>query len=38
MAVGLITLIAGIAAGGATASAAQDGSHAAGYVTGSVQH
>jgi hypothetical protein len=39
MAVGMITLIAGVAAGGGTASAAQAGphvtkSHAAGYVAG----
>jgi len=39
MAVGMITLIAGVAAGGGPASAAQAGahvakSHVAGYVTG----
>jgi len=38
MAVGMITLIAGIAAGGGAASAAQRGPHAAGYVTGPPVH
>jgi hypothetical protein len=33
MAVGVITLIAGVVAGGGPASAAQAGSHTAGYVT-----
>jgi hypothetical protein len=37
MAVGMITLIAGIAAGGGAASAAQRGPHAAGYVTGAAR-
>lgn len=40
MAVGVITLIAGIATGGGPASAAQTGSHAphaGGYVTGPAQ-
>jgi hypothetical protein len=34
MAVGVITLIAGVAAGGGTAGAAQAGSHAAGSHAG----
>jgi hypothetical protein len=34
MAVGMITLIAGVVAGGGAASAAPTGPHAAGYVTG----
>jgi hypothetical protein len=42
MAVGMITLIAGVAAGGGAASAAQRGphaagSHTAGYVTGAAR-
>jgi hypothetical protein len=37
MAVGMITLIAGVVAGGGAASAAQSGSHAAGYVTGAAR-
>jgi hypothetical protein len=37
MAVGMITLIAGVAAGGGAASAAQRGPHAAGYVTGAAR-
>ena len=37
MAVGLITLIAGVAMGGGAASAAQTGSHTAGYVTGAAR-
>jgi hypothetical protein len=37
MAVGVITLIAGIVAGGGAASAAPRASHAAGYVTGAAR-
>jgi len=37
MAVGMITLIAGVAVGGGAASAAPRGSHAAGYVTGAAR-
>jgi hypothetical protein len=37
MAVGMITLIAGVAVGGGAASAAPRGSHTAGYVTGAAR-
>jgi hypothetical protein len=37
MAVGMITLIAGVAMGGGAASATQRGPHASGYVTGAAR-
>jgi hypothetical protein len=38
MAVGVITMLAGIAVGGGSASAAPGGSRTADYVVGSAQH
>jgi hypothetical protein len=38
MAVGVITMIAGIAVGGGSVSAVQAGSHSADYVAGATQH